>query len=302
MEGLSSQTLNNKTPTWLVFAAQLYVDARTTLRTKSTQPCSDLVGFSLDARRVLRGHAKFDAKHVLVGYQSLTSQKWPDVAQEIETWALKDEMYHILNTKMSVKKQRLGNLKTNAKKTREWQPYEILKMDPTLVGRWKYCFSLQLQSEGIRLVNETQVMVVAHLYNALKQNGYLLEDCEWIDAEYLLDIHAKANTFLGERPKTIEDCTKRLALAQGVSPQTFAAGRRRGQGPRVLYSKSGGRILDRGTPVASAFVNRFLLDGKTETCLVDLEAILAKRLDARIKLRDTRPKAGKSSKRSASRE
>jgi hypothetical protein len=152
-------------------------------------------------------------------------------------------------------------------------------MDPALCGMWKYCFHLRLQAQGLRLVNETQVMVVAHLYNALKQNGYLPDDCVWKDVEYLLKIHEQANTFLSERPKAIGECTKRLALAQGVSLQTFAAGRRQGAGSRLVLSKSGGKILRRSTPIATVFVDRFLQGGSSELSLANVETILARSMD-----------------------
>ena len=119
-----------------------------------------------------------------------------------------------------------------------------------------------MQTEGIRLVNETMIMAAFRLYSALQKCGYLPEDCLWVDAEYLLDIHADANTFLGDRPKTIEDCTNRLAISQGISPTTFARGRRAGGGNhRVVFAKTSGKFLRRSTPVASVFKDRFLKEG-----------------------------------------
>ncbi|KPI43928.1 uncharacterized protein AB675_6186 [Cyphellophora attinorum] len=278
LKGLRTVTEEERSPpTWLAFAAQLYVDAQTSLKTKGTQPCSDLIEFALDARRVLRGHAKFNQKHTLVGYQTPQSELWPETTEEIEQWVLDDQMHKSMNASYSLAAQKRQNKKSKARKVREWQPYEILRMDSTLCGLWKYCFHLQLQTAGLRLVNQTQVMVVAHLYNALKQNDYLPKDCVWQDVEYLLKIHERANTFLGERPKTIEECTKRLALAQGVSPQTFAAGRREGARARPVFSKSGGKILQRSTPIAEVFVERFLEDGSTDLSLANIETVLTKR-------------------------
>ena len=283
LKRLREETLEGRTPTWLVFAAQLYVDAQDVLRTKSSQPFSGLYDYAREARRVLRGHSKLTDKHELVGYQTEASDFRIDAVQdEIEEWVLEDKMYEIMEREMGLKKQRAGNKKTDSKKTRTWKPYEILKMDPCLAGMWQYSFMLQLQREGLRLVNETQIMVAAHLYNALHQNGYIPKDCVWQDAEHLLEIHARANTFLGQRPKTIEECTRRLALAQGVSPQTFAAGRREGN---VVYTKTGGKILAQSTAVASVFYDRFLADGSTELSLSHIETILGFRLDARTKAR-----------------
>jgi hypothetical protein len=58
----------------------------------------------------------------------------------------------------------------------------------------------------------------------------------------LVEMHGRQDIFLGDFPTTIEDCTKRLAMFQGVSAQTFAKNRRRG-GQQVVFSKNGGRIL-----------------------------------------------------------
>lgn len=280
MKGLHDELLEGRLPTWLVFAGQVYLDIHSILRTKGTQPFSDLYDFALDARRVLRGHNKFQDKRALVGNQSLQSQAWiDDVHKNLEDWVFNDKTFKILDKGISLKGQLKGNKKTGSKKTREWKEYEILRMHPLLAGMWKYSFQLMIQCEGIRLVNETQVLVAAHLYNALRQNNYLPTDLVWADAEYLLSIHAKANTFLGSRPVSIEDCTKRLALAQGVSPQTFAPNRRPGQ--RVVLSKSGGKFLRPSTPVAGVFINRFLEGGSIELSLDNIETILGHRLEER---------------------
>jgi hypothetical protein len=122
-KGLRTETPTGKTPTWLVFAAQLYVDAQTALKTKGSQPCSDLIEFALDARRVLRGHAKFDQKHELVGYQTPASRIWTaEVADEIEQWVLDDQIYKSMSSAFTQAGMRRSNAKTGSKKFREWQP------------------------------------------------------------------------------------------------------------------------------------------------------------------------------------
>ena len=120
-----------------------------------------------------------------------------------------------------------------------WKENEFLKLSPVLCGLLKYLTHVQLQWKGITLLNDTAIVAAAHFYNALQENEYLTEDgvvAKWSDMEYLLELHCAEDTFLGtKRPKTIEDCTKRLALVQGVAPINFAR-RRRGNNHRLLRS------------------------------------------------------------------
>ena len=294
MKGMRDHLGSGSPPLWLVFAGQVFVDIHSMLKTKGDQPFKDLHDYSLEARRTLRGHNKFFEKHATTGFQTEQSDRWiRDVHEEIETWALNDKILHIFNDEMSVRKQLQNNKRSGSKKVRAWKENEILKMHPLLCGMWKYCFELQMQSQGIRLVNETMIMAAVHLYNALQQCGYIPEDCLWVDAEYLLDIHADANTFLGERPKTIEECTKRLAISQGISPTTFARGRRTGAGNhRVVFSKTGSKFLRRSTPVASVFTDRFLQNGNVDLSLGNIETILGRRIEGRRKQKQTLEKLG----------
>ena len=284
LKGLRKDLRPKHVPMYLVFACQVFLDIHAVLRTRSERPFQDLYAMSLDARRTLRGHDKFFLKHELTGYRDERSQaKVRDVHLEIDEWALNDQIFRIFNEKMSVRKQRgQGHRTSQVKKVRVWKENEVLKMSPMLAGMWEYCFHLQMQVEGIRLVNETQIVTAVHLYNALQQGGYLPKDCLWVDAEYLLDIHAEANTFMGERPVSIEDCTKRLAIAQGVSPQTFAAGRRN-TGHNVKFSRTGGKFLCPCTKVAGTFFDRFLRDGDIDISLQTIEKIIGLRLEDRIK-------------------
>jgi len=285
MKGMREHLHGETPPLWFVFAGQIFLDIHSVLKTKGEQPFKDLYDYALDARRTLRGYDKFFEKHGQTAWQTEQSNRWvQEVHEEIESWALNDKILEIFNSERSVRKQMQQNKKSGSKKVRAWKENEILKMHPLLCGMWKYCFQLQMQTEDIRLVNETMIMAAVHLYNCLQKSRYIPENCLWVDAEYLLDIHAEANTFLGERPKTIEECTKRLAIAQGISPTTFARGRRAGGGNhRVVFTKTPGKFLRRSTPVASVFLNRFLQNGSVDLSLANIETILGRRLEDRKK-------------------
>ena len=236
------------------------------LGTKGDQPFHDLYEYALEARKTLRGRDKSIDKVDLTGNREDHSERGVIILhREIEDWALKDKVLTILNEGLSPREQMR---RSGSKKVRVWKENEMLKLLPQLCGMWKYCFQLQLQQQGIHLINDTMSMSAVHLYNALQQNSYLPEDCLWADAEYLLEIHSEHNTFLGSRPESMEECTKRLAVAQGVSPQTFASGRRQGPGQhRIVYGKSGGKFLEPSTPVAGVFHERFLGKGNVDLSL-----------------------------------
>lgn len=183
-----------------------------------------------------------------------------------------------MNKEMCKGKQKAGRLG----KSRIWKPNELLKIHLLLAGMMKYRFHFQLQWEGICLLNETEIMTAAHLYNLFKQCGYLPEDCEWEDMNLLMKMHRPQDIFLGDFPTTIEDCTKRLAMFQAVSPQMFARNQRKG-GHRVIFSKTGGRTLKQASPLASILRNRFLNRGDIDLSITSAGVLLGQRMDEKEK-------------------
>ena len=255
MEGLVYLQHNQvEPPMWLLFACQNFLNIHFTLKTRVERPFEELRDYALYARRTVKAHQAFIREHPMPKMRSNDDEEALDeTLQEIEEWVLEDKIKQELDSASKFAK---------GKKKRIWQEAEVLRMSPVLCGMWKYCFHIQLQWKGITLLNDTGMLAAAHLYNALRQNGYLdnkddERPPEWADMEYLLDIHKAEDTFMGKRPQTIEDCTKRLALVQGVAPQTFAR-RRRGGNHRVLRSRAGSRFLTPSTPVAKILGQRYL--------------------------------------------
>jgi hypothetical protein len=266
-----------KIPLWLVFAAQNYLDIHHILMKHADGPLDDLQEFAREAQSTLREHFTFLQDHSLSTLRTKKSENYVhDTLKEIEEWALEDRLMKIMKQEIGKGKQKLGR----TGKTRTWKPNELLKMHPLLCGMMKYSFHLQLQWEGVRLLNETGVMTAAHLYNALKRCGYLPEGCQWEDMDLLIEMHGRQDIFLGDFPTTIEDCTKRLAMFQGVSAQTFANNRRRG-GQQVIFSKNGGRVLKQASPIASIFRNRFLSGGSVDFSIASVEVLLGRRMEQR---------------------
>jgi hypothetical protein len=284
MKGIEGMLPRNKgkIPLWLVVAAQSYLDIHHILMKDADRPLEDLQEFAREAQSTLKQHFAFLEEHSLSAFRAKKSESIVnEILREIEGWALEDKPTQIMNKEMGKGKQKVGR----SGKSRVWKPNELLKMHPLLAGMMKYSFHLQLQWEGIRLLNETEIMTAAHLYNLFKQCGYLPEDCEWEDVNLLIKMHGPQDIFLGDFPTTIEDCTKRLAMFQGVSPQTFARNRRKG-GHRVIFSKTGGRTLKQASPIASILRNRFLNRGDIDISITSVEVLLGRRMDERKKALD----------------
>ena len=284
MKGIEGMLPRNKgkIPLWLVVAAQSYLDIHHVLMKDADRPLEDLQEFAREAQSTLKEHFAFLEEHSLSAVRAKKSESVAHgILREIEEWALEDKLTQIMNKEMGKGKQRVGR----SGKSRVWQPNELLKMHPLLAGMMKYSFHLQLQWEGIRLLNETEITTAAHLYNLFKQCGYLPEDCEWEDMNLLIKIHGPQDIFLGDFPTTIEDCTKRLAMFQGVSPRTFARNRRKG-GHQVIFSKTGGRALKQASPIASIFRNRFLNGGGVDLSIASVEVLLGRRMNDRKKVLD----------------
>jgi len=262
-------------PMWFLFAVQNYVDVHDVLKTKIERPYEELRDYAVAARRTILDHQHFMSQHPVPAMRTDADElEVSEILAEIKAWALDDKMKQILTE---------GTMNPVGRKTRVWRDFEILRMSPSLCGMWKYCFHIQLQWKGIRLVNDTGLVTAAHLYNALQQNGYLEKGGNklvWHDMEYLLELHRKEDTFMGTRPKTIEECTRRLALVQGVSTQTFARPRQ-GREACIAASRNGSKFLKPSTVVAEVLGNRYMFEWPNgrEWHLKELDDILQIRFE-----------------------
>jgi len=95
-------------------------------------------------------------------------------------------------------------------------------------------------------------MYSAHLYNAVKQEGFCAGD--WLDMELLIDMQTSERIFVGGRPKNIDDYLKRFCLSMGYASEQYASNRRN-QGPVV--SKKGPRVLTEICPVSQCLKRRY---------------------------------------------
>lgn len=137
-----------------------------------------------------------------------------------------------------------------------------------------------MQQAGINFSNAWgSALYLAHLYNAVKQEGLLKRT--WPDMELIISFHTKERVFVGGEPTNVEDYLKRFALTMGLSAQAFAPNRRKAKrGSEVPHSSKGPRsLLEDTTPVSELY--RAKLCGETDATeflsFPDVDKILTRR-------------------------
>lgn len=246
-------------PLWLIFAAQNYLDVHHVLRTDVNQGLKDLQVTGKAAKATLEEHFRFMKANKCELRDQKDESSCQQLMDSIEEWGCNTQESKDLN-EYSTRKSGVG-----------WDENCVVKKHPLLAGILKFSIHLMMQYEGILLLNSvTVILSVIHLYNAVQVEGYLSKNKQWQDLEFVLNVHSSQDIFVGDRPTNTEDYAKRMALSQGISPETFARNRRT-MGPK--YSKKGGRELNDVCPVAGAFRNRYCFGGS-----VDLSVQVAEEL------------------------
>jgi hypothetical protein len=152
-----------------------------------------------------------------------------------------------------------------------------MKRHPVFCGLLAFHLHLTMQQAGIIFSNAWgSALYLAHLYNAVKQDGLLRRT--WPDMELLISFHTNERVFVGGKPTNVEDYLKRFALTTGLSAQAFAPNKRKAKRSADLPRSSKGprSLLEDTTPVAELY--RAKLCGETNATeflsLTDVEKIL----------------------------
>jgi hypothetical protein len=155
-----------------------------------------------------------------------------------------------------------------------------MKRHPVFCGLLALHLNLTMQHAGIIFSNAWgSTLYLAHLYNAVKQEGLLKRT--WPDMELIISFHTKERIFVGDKPTNVEEYMNRLVLAMGISAQAFAPNRRKAKrSPDVPLSSKGPRsLLEDTTPVSELY--RAKLCGETDATdflsLPDVDKILTTR-------------------------
>lgn len=155
-----------------------------------------------------------------------------------------------------------------------------MKRHPVFCGLLALHLNLTMQHAGIIFSNAWgSTLYLAHLYNAVKQEGLLKRT--WPDMELIISFHTKERIFVGDKPTNVEEYMNRLVLAMGISAQAFAPNRRKAKrSPDLPLSSKGPRsLLEDTTPVSELY--RAKLCGETDATdflsLPDVDKILTTR-------------------------
>jgi hypothetical protein len=227
---------------WHIIALQVYLDIRHVLRKDVTRGFQDLVQCS---DRMIN-----DIDQVLSLHESTQTAKAPsgdnnflrETREMIARWT-RDDFVATMKYRLYKNKADVQQLPKDY----------FLKRDPLWCGMLLYKFRVAAYEGAIFTINQySSVLSNAHLYNALRQNGMLIQ--AWRGMDYILTKHVPEHIFVGDLPRKFDQCQTRLILAFGASPSAFARDPRRSS-LRISSHKT--RTLKMQTPVFNAFKGRY---------------------------------------------
>jgi hypothetical protein len=120
--------------------------------------------------------------------------------------------------------------------------FSLLKHDPALCGLLSANIRDGYHMTAIDMAsNQDQIIISAHLYNAVQQSGILPEGLQWTDMDWLIERQGSAWMFMGKRPKQGLTFGKHVNLILGFSPHKFTAAYK-SRNPEVETECTVGRI------------------------------------------------------------
>ncbi|KAK5079750.1 hypothetical protein LTR70_008817 [Exophiala xenobiotica] len=190
-----------------------------------------------------------------------------NLIERIDNWLFKDEIKdEIMHRARNVR----GYKKVDQ---------QLLRHHPLLCGLFEFNIRIQMQELGLlSLGHFHKGAMVAHLYNAVQQEGFC--QTEWSDMNFLIELQTPERLFVGGKPKAPEEYLKRIMLYLGISPETFAKGRRQ---PGMIISKKGSRTLGLPGAVLNVFRGRHGHHSDSEISNTALE-VLEKAVDVSYEL------------------
>jgi hypothetical protein len=241
----------------LTFAATLFLDIHHILR--------DEVSFGFTHMTATTHFVQGDIEEELKFHQGIEMATWPAendkaVLQFVDTlkfWCLED---HNLTCAKRLKRHNIP------------EAFYLYRNHPWMCGLWKYYAQMRFHEISIAFVNAWgSVMSCAHLYNAV--GGGKTRDTRWKDLDVVVLLQGEKTFFIGDAPKSADDCLKRFALAMGASASNLAKSTRRKKG--LTLSKRGPKGLKELGPVLQTFKGRFCDgNGQVNFAAEDVQKIL----------------------------
>jgi hypothetical protein len=147
--------------------------------------------------------------------------------------------------------------------SKELRPAKVTKTDispysqnPVMSGLAMTSVLLDEQETALDSIDRWfAVIPMAHLYNVLRQLGYL--EIEWKSMETLTTAYTPEYIFFGGRPTTLLDCLTRLKLTFGLSVN-MSLPIHNGRVPEVKITRQHRKLRERVSPFSRAF-HRWML-------------------------------------------
>lgn len=247
IHGLRDQMQQDRPLFWLAFAVQIFVDIRKVLQTDITRAFEDLRRGASSIRHSIKEVLDFEKEASGSPLADSTDNPLKAVLELVDRYTINDSVG-------ALRKEMLVNPGAD----QHMEDFYLLRRDPIWCGLLLYNFRMVAHEGSLCRANSfMSILAVAHLYNAQKQARLL--DREWASMEHILAIHGK-DLFVGTVPPTLEESSKNLLLAMGVSPTAFARARRPGSDVRTNASRQLGRVA----PLTWLFKARYCdSDGRT---------------------------------------
>ncbi|KAI1808824.1 hypothetical protein F4811DRAFT_548401 [Daldinia bambusicola] len=243
LRGIKELARTRDVPFYLVFAAQIFLDIHYILRENVGRGFSTLETNLHFMEREIEEHFKF--------HKDMKINNWGPNNDKV-TRHLKAKIQLMLADPVSkVKAQAYQRYREPVPTSME--PHLMLKMSPVLSGLVLYHFRSSMWEMGIALADAWgSITYSLHLCNAL-QSERLMSD-RWSDMDLVRTVLGDSKFFVGDTPKTPDECFKKFCLQMGTTAAAFTK-RRRGNVP--LASRSGPRAIKDGAPVSSMFADRY---------------------------------------------
>jgi hypothetical protein len=215
LRAVRTMRVEKKFPTWTIFACQVFVDTRRELGAQLDKGFEDfknhgawLMGAWNDCLETGKDncindfHQKHDAgirEHI----NSLRVGVETDFVQDLidDTFAKQPDKRALYN----------------------WGERFLLKNHPLMCGQMLQKHLVFGHLLGTRIAaDQGPVRTAIHLTNAVALAGDLPVVSAWADLNFIIKKHGDAHLFVGERPKRLFDCFRRMSLAFGSGASQFS--------------------------------------------------------------------------------
>ena len=212
--GLREVLRHNKLIFWVTCAVQFGIEIRHILRENVVSGFSDLLhGANLITTRIQRV-LKFHSITKMGKTMAQIDQSHRNVLELVDRW-----------TKNDYVAARRNDIAVDPSAYQHIGDYYLLRRDPLWCGLLLYNFGTVAYQGALVTANSCgSILALAHLHNAVQQANLL--STPWQSMDFVLSSQRVKELFIGNLPTTAEACAKRLALAMGLSPLSFAPDRR----------------------------------------------------------------------------